>query len=198
MREAPYAEAHEALLELPGVGPKVADCICLMSLDKAEAVPVDTHVWQIAQRDYGFGKGGKTKTLTKATYDAVGEHFRKVFGKEAGWAHSVLFAADLKVFEERTVVKKEKVVKQEVEVEVEGVDGEKKRVKVESVKKEVKVEKKITKRMKREPLEDTQPVDQERLADIKAEDVKLEDDEGITSLAERVKRRRRNVKNPGR
>lgn len=121
-----------------------------------------------------------------------------MFGKEAGWAHSVLFAADLKMFEERTVVKKEKVVKQEVEVEVEGVDGEKKRVKVESVKKEVKVEKKITKRMKREPLEDTQPVDQERLADIKAEDVKLEDDEGITSLAERVKRRRRNVKNPGR
>lgn len=31
------------------VGPKVADCICLMSLDKTGAIPVDTHVWSIAQ-----------------------------------------------------------------------------------------------------------------------------------------------------
>ncbi|KAI5798798.1 DNA glycosylase [Geopyxis carbonaria] len=99
LREVSYREAHEALLELPGVGPKVADCVCLMSLDKTEAVPVDTHVWQIAQRDYNFAKV-KNKTLTKATYNAVGDYFRELWGKEAGWAHSVLFAADLKAFKE--------------------------------------------------------------------------------------------------
>jgi N-glycosylase/DNA lyase len=43
LRHVPYREAHEALLELQGVGPKVADCVCLMSLDKKESVPVDTH-----------------------------------------------------------------------------------------------------------------------------------------------------------
>lgn len=43
LRKLPYREAHDALLELSGVGPKVADCICLMSLDKKGAVPVDTH-----------------------------------------------------------------------------------------------------------------------------------------------------------
>lgn len=43
LRKEPYKVAHEALLELSGVGPKVADCVCLMSMDKAEAVPVDTH-----------------------------------------------------------------------------------------------------------------------------------------------------------
>ena len=32
------------LLQLTGVGPKVADCICLMSLDKHDVVPIDTHV----------------------------------------------------------------------------------------------------------------------------------------------------------
>ncbi len=38
-----YRRAHEAVLELQGVGPKVADCVCLMGLGWGEAVPVDTH-----------------------------------------------------------------------------------------------------------------------------------------------------------
>lgn len=88
LRTVPYREAHDALLELPGVGPKVADCVCLMSMDKTEALPVDTHVWQIAQRDYKF-RSMKGKTLNKATYDAIGDYFRALWGKEAGWAHSV-------------------------------------------------------------------------------------------------------------
>lgn len=95
-----YRKAHEELLQLLGVGPKVADCVCLMGLGWGESVPVDTHVWQIAQRDYKFGKG-KHKSLTKVTYDAVGDHFRALWGREAGWAHSVLFTADLKSFSER-------------------------------------------------------------------------------------------------
>lgn len=33
---------------------KVADCICLMALDKPQAVPVDVHMWQIAQHDYSW------------------------------------------------------------------------------------------------------------------------------------------------
>ena len=61
-----YRNAHEELLTLQGVGPKVADCVSLMGLGWGEAVPVDTHVWQIAQRDYKFGKG-KHASLTKAT-----------------------------------------------------------------------------------------------------------------------------------
>jgi N-glycosylase/DNA lyase len=39
-------------------------------------------------RDYKFGKG-KHKSLTKATYLAIGDHFRELWGEEAGWAHSV-------------------------------------------------------------------------------------------------------------
>ncbi|KAI9838430.1 MAG: 8-oxoguanine glycosylase ogg1 [Sclerophora amabilis] len=101
-----YRRAHESLLELQGVGPKVADCVCLMGLGWGEAVPVDTHFWQIAQRDYKFGKG-KHASLTKATYEAVGNHFRQLWGQEAGWAHSVLFAADLKAFASRLTAKVE-------------------------------------------------------------------------------------------
>ena len=108
-----YRSAHEQLLSLQGVGPKVADCVCLMGLGWGEAVPVDTHVWQIAQRDYKFGRG-KHSSLTKDTYNAVGDKFRSLWGKEAGWAHSVLFTADLRAFSDKLTAKIEQVeVKQE-------------------------------------------------------------------------------------
>jgi N-glycosylase/DNA lyase len=78
-------------------------------------------VWQIAQRDYRFGKSS-SKTLNKTTYDAVANHFRKLWGKEAGWAHSVLFTADLKTFADKLAATK------------------KVNVKVEETKSEVKIE----------------------------------------------------------
>ncbi|KAF2674529.1 mitochondrial glycosylase/lyase [Microthyrium microscopicum] len=130
-----YREAHAALLELQGVGPKVADCVCLMGLGWGEAVPVDTHVWQIAVRDYKFGKGKQT-SLTKATYDAVADKFRALWGMEAGWAQSVLFTANLRAFKGQ-LMKKEEVVQEETVVKVEDGGGkimvktEKRRVKRE-------------------------------------------------------------------
>ena len=45
-----------ALCTLPGVGPKVAACIALFSLDQHHAIPVDTHVWQVS---YLFTLTGK-------------------------------------------------------------------------------------------------------------------------------------------
>lgn len=112
-----HKSAHEALLELSGVGPKVADCVCLMGLGWHEAIPVDTHVWQIAQRDYNFGKGGKTKTFSKTMYDAVGDHFRKIWGPYAGWAQSVLFTANLKSFAEQAAAAKSKTTVVKIETE---------------------------------------------------------------------------------
>jgi N-glycosylase/DNA lyase len=114
-----YRLAHESLLDLQGVGPKVADCVCLMGLGWGEAVPVDTHVWQIAQRDYKLGKG-KNSSMTKGTYDMVANHFRKIWGKEAGWAHSVLFTADLRTFAERLTSK----VKVETSIDPAGANNE--------------------------------------------------------------------------
>jgi N-glycosylase/DNA lyase len=178
------------LRELPGVGPKVADCVALFSLDQSSVIPVDTHVWSIAVRDYcttastaaaavvddatsactpslpsdqsvsrkaanthissqsaqtrrllessnvsssvSYSPGGiaasmrslqpvdttatvtdsmrsptdkpiefhistniATASLTPKIYEAVGELFRRRFGSKAGWAHSLLFAAEL-------------------------------------------------------------------------------------------------------
>ncbi|WOL11844.1 hypothetical protein Cni_G20608 [Canna indica] len=46
LRELDLEEVIDALCTLPGVGPKVAACIALFSLDQHHAIPVDTHVWQ--------------------------------------------------------------------------------------------------------------------------------------------------------
>jgi N-glycosylase/DNA lyase len=65
-------------------------------------VPVDTHVWQIAARDYKFRlKGKKVVSMTKDVYNGVGQFFRSLWGDYAGWAHSVrllYLKADVRFF----------------------------------------------------------------------------------------------------
>lgn len=156
-----YREAHEQLLELQGVGPKVADCVCLMGLGWGESVPIDTHIWQIAQRDYKLNKT-KHQSLTKASYDTVANHFRKLWGKEAGWAHSVLFTADLRAFAEQLNAKLE------VKVEANGLAQGPQIVETVLVRRA---------RLKREAHETEGPQ-------------VLKVDEVATSISERVKRRR--------
>jgi len=91
--ETPYREAQAALTSLPGVGPKVAACACLFSLDKHAAVPVDTHVWQLAVEHYTPDLQGKT--LTPRLMEKVEDAIVGVFGEYAGWAHNTLFVAEL-------------------------------------------------------------------------------------------------------
>ncbi|KAG8738724.1 8-oxoguanine glycosylase ogg1 [Ceratobasidium sp. 414] len=107
LRKLSTSEARERLLEFHGVGPKVADCILLMSLDKflnqkAEVVPVDTHVQQIATKMYGFkSRAGRSKSMTPKLYSEIATKFADAWGPYAGWAHSVTrisTKADLKSF----------------------------------------------------------------------------------------------------
>lgn len=93
LRSLSYAEAREELLRLQGVGPKVADCILLMSMDQPSSIPVDRHVFQFAARWYG---------LRNAKYESLADYFRQRWGEYAGWAHSVLFTADLRSFKDYT------------------------------------------------------------------------------------------------
>lgn len=50
-----YDEAKSRLLNLYGVGNKVADCICLFGLHKTEAFPVDTHIKKVLNEHYPNG-----------------------------------------------------------------------------------------------------------------------------------------------
>ncbi|TKY89192.1 hypothetical protein EX895_001723 [Sporisorium graminicola] len=89
LRTVSYHEARQELIQFPGVGPKVADCILLMSLDQASSIPVDRHVFQFAEKWY---------RLRTKKYEEIADYFRDLWGEYAGWAHSVLFTADLRSF----------------------------------------------------------------------------------------------------
>ena len=104
LRTRSMEEVQDELCQFTGVGRKVADCVALFSLDKMNAIPVDVHVQQMAIRDYHFST--TEKSLTPTVYKKVGDLFRQLFPNYAGWAHSLLFVAELPSF--RTALPVEK------------------------------------------------------------------------------------------
>jgi len=98
LRFMPYAEAKNALLSLPGVGPKVADCVLLFSLDKLEAFPIDVWMKRIMLECYSryfepsFVVKVESKAgLSPAEYQALYVVGRRVFGEYLGYAQEYLY-----------------------------------------------------------------------------------------------------------
>lgn len=91
LRTKSKEDAKTALVSLSGVGPKVADCISLFSLDHLEVVPVDTHVWKMATT-YMPNMAHLT-TPSPKLFPEINAFFIAKFGDKAGWAHTVLFSA---------------------------------------------------------------------------------------------------------
>jgi len=86
LRAAPYADAKKYLLSLSGVGEKVADCILLFGAAKMEAFPVDTWIKKAMAQLYG----------TPENPDKIREFAARKFGKNAGFAQQLIFAAKRK------------------------------------------------------------------------------------------------------
>jgi N-glycosylase/DNA lyase len=98
LRRMSYAEAKKALMSLPGVGPKVADCVLLFSLDKLEAFPIDVWMKRIMLDLYGgyFELGFVNRVKCKAglslgEYRAFYDVGRRVFGDYLGYAQEYLY-----------------------------------------------------------------------------------------------------------
>jgi N-glycosylase/DNA lyase len=94
----PYLDARKKLVEFPGVGLKVADCVLLFSMEKMEAFPVDVWVKRIILNHYAnqlpqdFVKKLKSHdSLTNGEYQKVNDFARGYFGKYAGYAQEYLF-----------------------------------------------------------------------------------------------------------
>ena len=73
LRYAGYEEAKRELMGLPGVGPKVADCVLAYSLDKNEAFPTDVHVMRAVTRIYGLTNKAKVNDVASWARDRFGE-----------------------------------------------------------------------------------------------------------------------------
>ena len=79
----PYEEAMGILLELPGVGPKVADCFLLYGLGRLDAAPVDVWIHRIVSELYFRGR--------KISRLMTGRFLRERFRNWAGYAQLYLF-----------------------------------------------------------------------------------------------------------
>lgn len=83
---------HDLLLNLPGVGPKVRDCICLMSLGLYEIVPIDTHILKYSRNLFNLSS---TK-FTLKIYKNIQRLFIEKYGKYAGIYQLFIFKNSLK------------------------------------------------------------------------------------------------------
>ncbi len=90
----PYALVREQLMSLPGIGPKLADCICVFGFNKRLAFPIDTHVYQIAQQVWP--ENWADKPLTDARYRQLSQQIQELFGQHSALVSHIMFAHNLK------------------------------------------------------------------------------------------------------
>ncbi len=81
LRRLGYEDLRNGLIELPGVGEKVADCVSLFGFGKLEAFPID--VWMRRALERLYGQRGSYRTL-RAFASAR-------FGKYSGYAQEYLY-----------------------------------------------------------------------------------------------------------
>lgn len=67
-----YEQAFEKILQLPGVGPKVADCILLYGFKMGEAFPVDVWIKRIVEHLYFPGEELKPQEVRKFGMERYG------------------------------------------------------------------------------------------------------------------------------
>jgi N-glycosylase/DNA lyase len=83
LRRLPLAEARSRLMDLPGVGRKIADCVLLFAYGFPEAFPVDVWILKALRELYFTGRHVSTKVLS--------EFAAAHFGPCAGYAQQYLF-----------------------------------------------------------------------------------------------------------
>jgi N-glycosylase/DNA lyase len=86
------------LMDFPGVGAKVADCVVLFSLGKTEAFPVDVWVKRVVLNHYSeqlptelAKKLSTNDSLSIGDYQKLNAFGRNYFGQYAGYAQEYLY-----------------------------------------------------------------------------------------------------------
>ena len=82
LKQLPYLEAKQKLMDRKGIGEKVADCICLFSLGHLAALPIDVWIKRIFETLY---------LRRRATHREIREFAHTYFGEGVGYAQQYLF-----------------------------------------------------------------------------------------------------------
>jgi N-glycosylase/DNA lyase len=93
LKEIHCDEARQALMALEGIGPKIADCILLFSLDHGSAFPLDRWVLRAMKSYFPSVRflGSIGTNPTPSQYPVLVQCARKAFGPWCGLASEYLF-----------------------------------------------------------------------------------------------------------
>ena len=91
LKKKNYQNAKESLLQVFGIGNKVADCILLFSLDKLDSFPLDTWMIKILKKYYSKKFLLNGKTISEKKYNTLHNDIVNYFGQYAGYSQQFLF-----------------------------------------------------------------------------------------------------------
>ena len=92
LRKMEYGAAKDQLLQVYGIGNKIADCILLFCLDKLDAFPIDVWIARGLSNHYQWLHGCKIgEKLTPRRYETISGKMRAYFGAYAGYAQQYLY-----------------------------------------------------------------------------------------------------------
>jgi N-glycosylase/DNA lyase len=78
------AELREQLCALPGVGPKIANCVMLFAYERLRAFPIDVWIERVLKQHYFSGR-------RKMSVQRLRQFSETYFGKHGGYAQQYLF-----------------------------------------------------------------------------------------------------------
>lgn len=101
LKKTNYQNAKDILLDVYGIGNKVADCILLFSLEKLEAFPIDRWILKILEKYYSDKFQIDGKSLTEKKYNQIHEKIVNHFGPYAGYSQQFLFKMEREINQKR-------------------------------------------------------------------------------------------------
>ncbi len=101
LKRTNYQNAKDILLQVYGIGNKVADCILLFSLEKLEAFPLDRWVLRILEKYYTKKFQLEGKSLTEKKYEQIHKQIVNYFGPYAGYSQQFLFKMERELNQKR-------------------------------------------------------------------------------------------------
>lgn len=92
LKRASYYESKKELLQIYGIGNKIADCVLLFSLEKLDAFPIDVWIARALFSHYGWLHKSKSQDkISPQQYQQLSDGARNYFGKYAGYAQQYIY-----------------------------------------------------------------------------------------------------------